>query len=158
MTNPLNRAFNVAVRQISARYFPLGFDVSDNAPSSLEALTKHVNATGRMLVWSGASDRTIFACPETNHAFRAWHDLHHYRLQAPFNELGELQVCRAQKADLWALYGDTTPYWEFSAIVFAEVIGQLRHEQKWGVFPADQMAFTRSWLAVGSYLTLMRQW
>ena len=138
---PICRAFNVAVNHIAARLFPNGYDVSERAPESLPALNQHIAATGRMLVWSGASNDTIFADPETNWAFRAWHDWHHWKLQAKFTPEGERAVYEAQCALLSSLYPGHHLLSKWRALLDIEVNGQLAHEATYGSFPANQRAF-----------------
>lgn len=142
---PLDRAFNRAVHHIANKLLPAGWDVSDNAPSSLIGLRAHFLATGRICVWSGGSDRTIFADPETNYAFRAWHDYHHLTSNHEFTPEGETAVMRRQWADLQQVYGHGALKW--AGILYAEIIGQGEYERANGVFPDDQMAFVRAYLA-----------
>ena len=149
---PLSRAFNVAVKQIADRLYPCGFDVVDSIPVDFESETALADFRAylqsrawRMAVWSGASDNTIFACPETNYAFRAWHDYHHVTAGLAFDSDGEREVCRRQCADILKLYdGQTAAH--FCAILRAEVIGQLQHQKFNGQFPTDQMTFVRAYL------------
>ena len=147
MTTPLDRRFNVAVNHIASRLFPTGFDVADDAPQTLEELTAHIKRTGRMAVWSGASERTVFSDPETNYAFRAWHDWHHWRHQLPFDAEGERKVCERQIADVRLLYGYSADADRMVAILEAEVLGQLAHQVEHGEFPKDQHAFAAAWLS-----------
>jgi len=147
---PLSRQLNIAVNQIAGRLFPCGFDVADTAPQTLEELIDHIHRTGRMLVWSGASDRTIFACPETNYAFRAWHDFHHWKRLLPFTDAGERSVCVQQVADLTELYGEGDITVSMCRVVYAEVVGQLIHKREFGAFPNDQRAFAEAFLSTGT--------
>jgi len=140
--NPLNPGLNVAVHQIAGRLLPGGFDVSDTAaPDTLESIKAHIAETGRLCVWSGASDHTIFGDRETNWAFRAWHDWCHYRGDLPFTLDGETDAAHMQVEHLIALYGRTEQTAEMAALVLAEVIGQARQLDETGAFPADQVAF-----------------
>lgn len=141
--NPLDAGFNVAVQTIARRLFPTGYDVAEEAPATLEQLNAHIAATGRMLVWSGASERTIFDDAETNYAFRAWHDWCHWKGQLPFNEEGERAAYAMQLDHLRTVYGER-PEWE--AILHAEVVGQFDYAAEHGHFPEDQRAFVASYL------------
>src|SRR6266404_5349587 len=58
------------------------FQASDYAPSSLESLKEQ--SLGSLVVWSGASEGTIYGDAKVNHAFRAWHDSLHLKLNATF--------------------------------------------------------------------------
>jgi hypothetical protein len=110
--------------------------VSDNAPYSFETLS--ASSPSGLVVWSGASDKTIYGDPSVNWAFRAWHDSLHLKLGADFSLQGErivaLEQCRVIGSDAWA------------KIVMGEVVGQVEYLNKYGTFPADQMAFMRNWL------------
>ena len=152
---PLSPAFNVAVQTIARRLFPCGFDVAHetpgkpgilSAPATLRQLTLHIQRTGRMLVSGEHSATTIYACPETNFAFRAWHDWHHWRHQIPFTLAGERQVCAQQERDLRIVYGSRTAA-SFIPLLRAEVIGMAEYFQWHGEFPKDQQAFVLNWLS-----------
>lgn len=157
MVAPLSRAFNVATLQIAARLFPCGFDVRADAPDSLERLVSETAATGRLAVWSGASEQTIFGDPEVNWAFRAWHDWHHYRHRLPFTPEGEREAAAGQQRDIRALYGRGPTADHFCALVEAEVVGQLHHQQRHGAFPEDQAGFVAAYL-VDPTAALARRW
>jgi len=139
---PVSLALNCAVVSMSRRLFPCGFDVvAQDAPETLEALTATV-ATGRMAVWSGASDDTIYGCPETNWAARAWHDWAHWRYQLPFTLAGEIAAAFVQVRHLAAFHGDEVETVDMAALILAEVIGQAEHLQRTGQFVTEQRAFT----------------
>lgn len=145
MTDILSVPFNVAVRHITDKIFPCGFDVSKNAPQDHEQLQAYHHATGRIKVWNGASDRTIFGCPETNYMFRAWHDSKHVLGKHLFTPAGEYAVMLMQQVDIRALYdGDQADY--FCAILEAEIMGQLEYKNIHNEFPGDQIGFVRAYL------------
>lgn len=99
---------------------------------------------------SGAnSGHTIFGAPAVNHAFRAWHDWHHIRLEADFDHGGEWQVYLAQGADIRAIGLPKADERLCLRVLYCEVIGQLQHEERFGRFPADQRAFTERFMASG---------
>lgn len=164
---PVNRAFNIAVRHMAAQLFPTGFDVKADAPSSIIELCKSFES-GRLTVWNGASDNTIFACPETNYCFRAWHDHCHVRpnlrmrdiynespicvwnpkISYPFTRVGESLAMRGQIADVYKLYGNGLSARTFSALIEAEIIGQFDYAANHGgAFPVYQADFARAYLA-----------
>ena len=148
MNTPLDRAFNTAVLHIASRLMPTGYDVAPIAPSSLDSLRCHVAATGRILVWSGESDRTIFADPEVNWAFRAWHDWCHLTHGLEFTTQDEVKVALVQMGHIRTLYGHDKRADRFCALIDAEVIGQIVYQQQHGEFPHDQMTFTREYLGL----------
>lgn len=142
---PLSVPFNVAVLHIASRVLPCGFDVSADAPQTFESLIAHYEKTGRVLVWNGASDRTIFADSEINFAFRAWHDSKHILGRHLFTREGEIAAMEMQKADIRALF-DGQPADSFCDLVESEIIGQLEYSESRGGFPIDQAAFARAYL------------
>lgn len=146
MANPVYRPLNVAVLQLADHLFPTGFDVGEDAPGTLEGLTDHIDQTGRMLVWSGACEGTIFDDAEVNRAFRAWHDFHHYRGRLPFTLTGEKVAAWRQIDDIRALYGDTKASRTMQALVYAEVVGQAEHFARTGEFPKDQREFSLAYI------------
>lgn len=123
---------------VQAQVSKLKYEVSDQAPSTYEELLKQSIAS--IVVWSGASDLTVFGDPSVNHAFRAWHDSLHIHMQAPFNLQGETLVAKEQ-ARILSTYGDT-----YGDIIMIEVVGQAQYLQETGGFPVDQEAFTRKQL------------
>ena len=150
---PLYQPFNDAVLLIARRLMPNGFDVYESAPDTLAGATWHYRHFGRIGIWSGASDQTIFGDPAVNHAFRAWHDWHHVNLQAEFTADGERRVLQAQQADLWRYwyFADLTPweYYEYHAarmLLDAEVAGQLAYQATHRDFPVDQRAFALAYI------------
>lgn len=145
--SPLSRGFNIAVLHIASRLFPRGFDIGADAPHTLDSLWDHYQKTGRILVWNGASGRTIFDDSEVNFAFRAWHDWRHITENAPFTPVGESAVCAAQCEDIRALFGDCESSRKFCAILDAEINGQTAYFSANGYFPENQIAFTRDYLA-----------
>lgn len=143
---PVSRAFNCAVLHITSRVLPCGYDVSEIAPQDYDSLVSHYDKTGRVLVWSGASDKTIFGDCEVNYAFRAWHDSKHITGKFPFNWEGETAAMQAQIADVRAIYdGKTAEY--FCDLLTAEIQGQKQYQDARGGFPVDQIGFARAYLA-----------
>lgn len=143
---PLSVRLNVAVLHIASRLFPTGFDVGENAPDTLEALRSYVRSTGRMLVWSGASESTIFGDREVNYAFRAWHDHAHLCGNHPFTPAGEAAVCEEQISDLVASCRCRETE-QMARLVFAEVVGQVAYQSVHnGAFPRNQRAFVQAYL------------
>lgn len=115
------------------------YQASDNAPDTFEKLKKYCS-TGNLTVWSGGSDNTIYGDVVINHAFRAWHDLGHMILNAPFTLEGEIYVAKWQASQL----GDN-----LGAIIMAEVKGQAEYFAKHGMFPNDQVSFIKQYLKTG---------
>ena len=111
----------------------LSYLVKDMAPASFPELC----ASGALIVWSGASEDTIYGSAAVNHMFRAWHDSLHLKLGADFSLAGETIVGLEQARILGGGLGD---------IVMAEVVGQVEYLLKYGTFPVDQKQFVISYL------------
>ena len=120
--------------------YDLPWCVVSEAPETLEGLTTVYRQTGRICVSGQFSDRTIFGAPVINHAFRAWHDWHHVRLQATFDREGEATTMAAQYGDCLRLLPSTLwrPAWR---VLECEIIGQFDYQAFTGQFPCDQRAF-----------------
>jgi hypothetical protein len=144
---PLDIHLNVAVLQVASRLFPCGFNVSDDAPQTFESLKQLLDTTGRMTVYAGGSERTIYRDREVNYAFRAWHDWCHWRGGHDFTCAGERAVYEMQCAQLVLLYGDCESTRRWRHILYAEIIGQQAYFDRHGIFPVDQRAFVESFLS-----------
>ena len=142
-------AFNAAVMTMANKVCPTGYDIGEDAPTSLPELNAYIEQNRRIKVDSRNSDRTIFGCPEHNWAFRAWHDWTHWRIGAEFTLQGERAVAARQISDLKLVFGTACPpLWE--ALILEEVVGQAEHQHRTGEFPRDQLAFAREALGLGS--------
>ncbi len=139
--------FNAAVLTICSRVLPGGYDVSDSAPETYDELIAHLDAGGRMIVYSGGSERTIYGDPEVNFAFRAWHDWCHWRGRYDFSHEGERAACAMQGDHLIARYGESSETRRWRRILQAEIIGQREYFDRHGTFPEDQRAFVAAYLA-----------
>lgn len=151
LNKPVDVGFNVAVLHIADKLFPRGFDVRADMPfNGVDdfAKLKQIIADndGRMVVWSGGSDATIFGDPEVNYAFRAWHDWCHLNGNYPFTVEGEAAAATTQAAHLIKLYGaEKSRPWR--ALLKAEVVGQAEYYAEHGQFPANQVGFDLEYLA-----------
>ena len=148
----LDQAFNVAVNHIAGRLWPMGFKaIPCTEIRDLDCLRRAMKRHGRMVVGMEYSDPelTIWGCRETNYAFRAWHDWHHLKLDAPFDLAGEIAVANSQAGDLINLYGAAASR-PWRKLLEIEVVGQAQYMAYHGQFPTDQSGFTRHVLAGGS--------
>ncbi len=112
------------------------FTASDIAPSNFQALKSQGVAS--LIVWSGASDNTIYGDASVNHAMRAWHDSLHLSLNADFTLQGELRVALEQAR---LVKNDA-----LAEIIIAEVYGQALFFDKHGEFPVNQVEFIINYL------------
>lgn len=112
----------------------------DDIEGTLQNHIKRYEETGKIYIWTGASDRTIFGEPTVNHYFRAWHDYIHITNNLGYDFVGESIVCEIQKSMLpidWVLERN---------LVHAEIIGQAQYFMLNGEFLNDQRKFTRRYL------------
>lgn len=150
MFAPLYPRFNDCVLKIVSHLMPKGFDVTEHEHlcNSYEKVAQHYRHTGRILVWTGASDNTIFGYPQHNHAFRAWHDYVHVTYGLPFNEDGERMATKIQQHHVMEFHTGTPCEAKFFCrILDAEINGQIEYFCKHGKFVEDQRAFVQNYLA-----------
>lgn len=148
MSHAIDHELNGAVLLMCSELLPNGFDLAEQgAPETFEALCEHVDRTQRFLIYSAASDQTIFGSAEVNHAFRAWHDYHHYWAKLPFTPEGERAAYTLQSVDLIRRFGDCPKVWRWIALLNAEINGQLEYAaQHNGAFPTNQASFVLAYL------------
>lgn len=103
--------------------------VKDLAPSDESSLFNQPS----LVIWSGASDNTIFGNASVNWAFRALHDALHLKTRLGFTPLEEIELGRIQASQYTGLMAD---------LVYIETAGQASYYLKTGQFVADQIAFT----------------
>jgi len=96
--------------------------------------------TGKIHVWTGSSENTIFGDPKINHMFRAWHDCTHIVNDLGYEPLNEILVGKIQAEQL--------PYsWRFERdLIDAEVTGQVLYFVANNEFISDQRQFTLDYL------------
>lgn len=171
MLEPLDRKFNIAVLRACHFLMPGGFNrIIDKpkAPATLAESKAYFARHGKVGVWTGASDKTIFGSENqgVNHAFRAWHDYCHILGDYDFSMRGEINVAMMQQSHMTAMYGTFTGYgkiyendisYRFGRLVWAEVVGQGEHLKRYGEFPLDQHGFVRAYL-YNEKSALERQW
>lgn len=114
------------------------FVVRDDAPASLAQVAQALSETGRLVVWGGGSDKTIYGARELNWRFRAWHDATHLAVGGEFTPEGELATCLAQQDTARRLLREAGRAEEQ---LWAEVMGQLEYQAVHGIFPEDQVTF-----------------
>lgn len=110
------------------------YEVSAFAPDTFETLNRNV---GKLVVWCGGSDNTIYGDARVNWAFRAWHDSLHLKMQAGFDLEGETRVAYEQARIIGGKYAE---------ILLAEIIGQAEYFKKFGQFPENQVQFIKEYL------------
>lgn len=104
---------------------------------------------GRLAVWTGASDQTIFGEPQVNWLARAWHDGIHAVIGADFTPNGERATMQEQQRQLRTMGLRKDRLTLACKIVESEVIGQVDYLVRTGSFPVDQRLFAVQF--VGGY-------
>lgn len=112
----------------------LVYSVKDIAPDTEKSL---FNSTG-LVIWSGASDNTIYQDASVNWAFRALHDHLHLDTRLDFSVDAEIELGRIQASK----YNSRL----LQELVFCEVAGQALYFKETGMFIADQVKFTLDWM------------
>lgn len=132
--------YTANVREVAIRvmleYGFTGLDIRENndGPKSLNDLA-YVFAdlsTKKFPVNAIGSDKTVFTDKTVNYLFRAWHDIGHFLLEAPFDEFGERQVAAWQASYLKGIDRE---------ILKADVIDQYVYYADTGKFVDDQRSF-----------------
>ena len=118
------------------------FDEND-INGTLQKMIKTYKDTGKISIWTGFSENTIFGESTNNHKFRAWHDFHHVTKNLSFDEIGEAAVCECQKNDLPKSY-------IFERILLdIEINGQIEYLKERGNFVNNQIEFCKAYLNGG---------
>lgn len=117
----------------------LNYSVADFAPGTENDL---FNSTG-LVIWSGASENTVYDCPKVNHAFRALHDAKHLETGLGFNPEQEIEMGRIQAAEMASQCKSL-----MADLFYCEIAEQARHFQENGEFVTDQVAFTKKYLKI----------
>lgn len=113
----------------------LNYVVSDLAPSNEIDLFSRSKSQG-LVIWSGASESTIFNDSSVNHAFRAIHDNKHLETGLGFNPADEIKLGNLQAKS------SQCPY--IAEILRIEVAEQAAYYLSNGIFVADQISFMKS--------------
>lgn len=156
--DPLDLGLNAAILHITGKLFPLGFDVSGDAPATYQDLKAHLDTGNRMLVFKGGSDHTIYGDPEVNWCFRAWHDWCHWRGAYDLTMAGEQAVCRMQGWHLLKLYWPGRILDRWRKIIEAEIVGQAEYHHIHKRFPDDQRGFVEAYLECPGVALLWPLW
>ncbi len=113
----------------------LNYIVKENAPSDEAGLFNESS----LVIWSGASDKTIFGCPKVNHAFRALHDALHLETRMNFSVESEIELGRIQASK----YSSQL----IQDLIYCEVSLQAMHYRDTGNFVSNQVEFTHNFFS-----------
>ena len=115
---------------------------------TLDKITAYYKTHGRLLIWDGESEETIYDSPYYNVLFRAWHDYHHIKAQLAFTGEGEKLVADKQKQDVHKLTGGNLAFASFCEIVLdAEIVAQVDYYNAYGAFVDNQRQFSLDYIA-----------
>ena len=99
----------------------------DDAPNNWNALQEWFledvifKKKGALPVYKGGSEKTIYGKAETNHKFRAWHDMIHLENNLSFSYDDEMKVAKIHAQQLRDI---GAPTWVINA-VYCDVAGQV---------------------------------
>lgn len=142
MQKVLNQDFNRMMEELTSG---IEYTASDYAPNTYEDLIASTQAS-QMIVWSGASEATIFGDAKLNHMFRAWHDVKHIEHELLFTPQGEAMACHYQQLDVLNNYGENDYTKLFNKILDIEINKQIEYFETNGHFVVDQLAFAQNLL------------
>ena len=108
-------------------------EVRDIAPDTEQGLFQ----ASSLIIWSGASENTIWGSTQGNWAFRAIHDALHLKSGLGFSVDEEIELGRRQASMYSGLMAD---------LVYCEIAGQALHYKTTGKFVQDQVKFTKEFL------------
>ncbi len=112
----------------------------DNIEATFQSHKKIYKETGKIYIWTGASENTIFGNEKINHYFRAWHDYIHLNYNLGYSITEESIVCNIQR--------DMLPNeWVFEKeLINAEIIGQAHYFYMNNNFVKNQRLFTANYI------------
>lgn len=160
-TAPLDLGFNVAAMAFAVNVMPQGWLTQESyalSPKSLLDLNNAVRSTGKIVVWGGHTDSTIFGCPEHAAAFMAWHDWVHWSYQLPWNIAGEAAAAYIQCFQVIREYGADDETTQWCAYILCCILGRAIDGQLAGLYPEDQRAYAQAnvarWLPLAQRLSI----
>lgn len=127
MLNYINRTILQAAKKVK-------YEVKDIAPQTELDLF-----SSGLIIWSGASDSTIYQDPQVNWAFRALHDSLHLKTRLDFSVEQEIELGRIQASKF-----DSDLIQE---LIYCEIALQAQYFAKTGQFVKDQVQFTKDHFA-----------
>lgn len=148
----VNPWLDSAIVALAAQCWPMGFEVSPDAPDTYAKLREYNIATGGMCVWNGASEHTIHHNPAVNYASRAWHDWCHLAGDFDFSAEGEQGACELGIEMLkaysdWTMGRNNPHLADAVALLRADCYGQNRYKKRHGLDVVDQRGFDLAYMA-----------
>lgn len=117
----------------------LTYIVKDNAPSTELELFNETN----LVIWSGASNNTIYQDETVNWAFRAIHDATHLKTGLGFSPQHEIEMGKIQAALLSSQCKSL-----LADLFYCEIAEQAKYFSQNGTFVDDQVTFTKQFLKI----------
>lgn len=140
----VKRAARLA-KDIGFSYWP-----ASDAPGTFEGVCAEFKAClcggGAFRVFDGASDKTIYTNPETNYAFRFWHDVIHAAYKLDFTEQGERATAQKQIDEVSKVFGADSLEVK---LITADTAGQVEYFAKTGGFVENQKDFVYGLILAG---------
>lgn len=146
------KALEILELYINKKAATIDYKISLKAPNSYKEMRKFKDENGYFLIYSGASDSTIFSSQEINIKFRAIHDKMHYENNLTFGFKDEklLSELQASLVGLWAYNNGFTQFESFNVrdLVNAEIKGQIEYYEANGKFVENQKKYIENYLRV----------
>lgn len=112
----------------------LRYTIKEIAPSTIQDLRNESS----LVIWSGASDATIYQDASVNYAFRAIHDALHLKTGLDFSPKHEIEMGRIQASKQSSSL--------MSELFYTEIARQAEYYLINGVFVQDQVNFTKQYI------------
>ena len=113
---------------------------SSNIKQTLQNHIQRFKTTGKIFIWTGSSENSIFGSEQMNHFFRAWHDHTHITYQCGFDFAGEAMVASIQGSMLPA------DFVLEKELIMIDIVGLNEYYKIHRVFAKDQRQFTIDYL------------
>lgn len=115
------------------------FDSKD-IKGTLQRYTEYFKTTGKIKIWTGSSENTIFGSEKINHYYRAWHDHTHITYGREFTLAGEIFTAITQCSML-------PDDWLFEKnLIFVDIVAQYLHYIFQKNYVKDQRKFVVDFL------------
>jgi hypothetical protein len=146
MTKPLSEKLDTFILKWFNRHSHLFEFTDEDTFEEGEAWYKQwryqFQTTGKMKIWTGKSQNSIYGSSIVNIYARAWHDWCHYTNALDFTLSNELLVAEFQIASL-------PESWEYERLLIeADTKGQSLHYEEWGQFPKNQRDFVLNYVSI----------
>lgn len=123
---------------------------SNDAPNDYKSMLSSIADKGLYVVYSGASENSIFTTNEYNFKFRALHDHGHCKNNLSFSFKDEKKLGLIQANELYWIalklgYSYEIAYNVFD-LVHADIVGQIEFYEKTGEYVKDQKSFVLDYI------------